>query len=677
MRNSLLRSSIYSAAIATALCALVCATPARADDLEGGFTRPPQEARPWVYWFWTNNVTSKDAISHEVEWLKAKGFGGAQLTSILRNVDLKGSPTFMSEPWRELFVHAVREMERCGLDLAFNPCNGWNMGGPWITASPQHACRVLTSSRLVVEGPRNFDGPLPAPEDTADYRDTNVIAFPLNAAAPVTASEVLQNYTLKASKEPLHYAHMKGNSPDMSSPPSFGQSAVNPLETAIPEKGASAVNPSDVVDLTEHLDAGGRLRWQVPVGRWMVIRMGHYMPTSRPFHLKIQSTPKDGKEQLVGLPRQEMQLDFLSAEALDRHFDHTVRTLIQDDLKGRPGSLKYVHTESFETGLFNWTEQFIAAFRSYRGYDPTPFLPALSNVLVGSPEVTERFLYDYRKTRSDLFRDGHYAWLLKRCRELGVNLTGQNGGPCNFIGPMDALELLGLCDAPQGEWRPAQTFASGDGRTFLPLRLAPHGSVFVVLRKRVETNAHGTGGENWPSLVPARTLEGPWEVRFDPQWGGPQRVVFDTLTDWTERPEPGIRFYSGQAIYRKTFDFGAPEKRGDRRWVLDLGDLKQMASVRLNGRELGIVWASPRQVDITRDLVASANELEIAVVNTWLNRIAGDYREKDQSKRWGPALGRGLYREDELVKSGLLGPVRILAAVTDDSALGRGRPSPE
>lgn len=145
-------------------------------------------------------------------------------------------------------------------------------------------------------------------------------------------------------------------------------------------------------------------------------------------------------------------MDFLSSAALDMHIDNTIRKIVTEDLKGRPGSFKYIHLESFEVGVFNWTEQFINAFRSYRGYDPTPYLPALCDVLVESPEVTERFLYDYRKTRSDLFRDRHYAHLLKRTHEYGLQVTGQNGGPANNIGPMDCLELLGLCDVPQAEF---------------------------------------------------------------------------------------------------------------------------------------------------------------------------------------------------------------------------------
>ena len=96
----------------------------------------------------------------------------------------------------------------------------------------------------------------------------------------------------------------------------------------------------------------------------------------------------------------------------------------------------------------------------------------------------------------------------------------------------------------------------------------------------------------------------------DPKWGGPEQVTFEALQDWTQRPEPGIKCYSGIAIYRKPFEFKPPTGT---RLFLDLGVVNDMARVRLNGKNLGVVWCAPWRVEITAAVKAGGNELEIGV----------------------------------------------------------------
>ena len=114
-------------------------------------------------------------------------------------------------------------------------------------------------------------------------------------------------------------------------------------------------------------------------------------------------------------------------------------------------------------------------------------------------------------------------------------------------------------------------------------------------------------------------MTGPWEVSFDPRWGGPGTVVFQELEDWITRAEEGVKYYSGTAIYRKTFD--APDAAAT---YLDLGAVKNLAHVRLNGEDLGIVWTAPWRVNVGKALRAKGNRLEIEVVNLWPNRLIGD-----------------------------------------------------
>jgi len=154
------------------------------------------------------------------------------------------------------------------------------------------------------------------------------------------------------------------------------------------------------------------------------------------------------------------------------------------------------------------------------------------------------------------------------------------------------------------------------------------------------------------------TIPGPWQVRFDPKWGAPDKVTFDKLTSWTQHSEPGIKFYSGKATYRTTFTF---EEKIDRRkeYWLDLGKVEDVgiARVRLNGRDLGILWTMPFRADISDVLKPGRNLLEADVINSWRNRLVGD-RDLSQSRRY-TKTNITIRPEWKLLESGLLGPVTI------------------
>ena len=237
-----------------------------------------------------------------------------------------------------------------------------------------------------------------------------------------------------------------------------------------------------------------------------------------------------------------------------------------------------------------------------------------------------------------------------------------------------------LWDPVTGEMRDLPEFKNADGQTELILKFGAAQSFFVVFRK----TAKPSPGSNFPAPAQVAEISGPWEVRFDPKWGGPASVKFDKLDDWTKRPEPGIRYYSGTATYQKTFDGAA----GNR---LDLGVVHHLAHVRLNGRDLGVIWTAPWQVGIPMGLLKpTGNQLEIEVTNVWANRLIGDEQEpadcewspghhfKDQGgflKRFPdwfvenkprPSQGRYCFttwnyfaKESPLVPSGLIGPVML------------------
>jgi hypothetical protein len=229
----------------------------------------------------------------------------------------------------------------------------------------------------------------------------------------------------------------------------------------------------------------------------------------------------------------------------------------------------------------------------------------------------------------------------------------------------------------------------------VPLSFAAAESWFVVFRKQIATSGKIAGGaKNFPELKLAGKIAGAWQVQFDPRWGGPNEpVTFTTLEDWTNRPEPGIKYFSGTAVYSKTFD--APElKTQNLKLFLDLGTVHALAEVWLNGKNLGVVWTAPWRVDISSAVKARGNKLEIKVTNVWANRLIGDEQQPADC-----AFGRGdmgfggplkefpdwflkgqprpskerftfttwnyFTKDSPLVSSGLLGPVTVAAESND------------
>ena len=217
-----------------------------------------------------------------------------------------------------------------------------------------------------------------------------------------------------------------------------------------------------------------------------------------------------------------------------------------------------------------------------------------------------------------------------------------------------------IWDPLTGETREAKAFIQKGGRTVVPLQFPPCGALFVVFRRSVPTTRSGPAESNFPAYEPVATLDGPWEVRFDPRWGGPESVKFDKLVSWTARPEESIRFYSGKATYRTEFDFVGP-LNGARKLLLDLGDVRDVgiARVRLNGKDLGVVWTPPFRVEITGALKQTGNSLEVDVTNSWRNRLVGD-RELPENRRF-TRTNIAIRKEWGLLDSGVLGLVQILA----------------
>lgn len=1055
------------------------ANPQATEDLAASFTKPPDSAKAWCYWWWLNGATSKEGITRDFEEMKRQGISGALLFDAGQaGPPAPRGPHFMSPQWREMFKYALGEADRRGIALAVNLCSGWNCGGPWVTA--EHAAKKLVGASAVVDGPGRLSMDLPQPETVQGfYRDIAVLACTLpEGASPkprLTASSNYPNYPPSLAEDGLDDTRWISNSdkPGMGPTPEkpeylqfdydkawraaglylmpysdCGPRAIEiqcsddgktyrtlrratvqpnrelvlPLDetqsahfrviflSSYPYRGQENWNVQvaeialltraelkdprlarkgvwqrdNMVDLAKFTDDTGRLTWDAPAGKWRVLRIGYTLHGNR--------------TKCVGSGPGGLEIDTMSAAAMDAHFAETGAKLIDDagSLVGK--TLQYFHIDSWELGQPTWTPRMRDEFQQRRGYDPLLFLPAVLGATVDDDEATRRFLFDYRRTAADLVAANYYG----RLRELTVagGLRGthpESGGPF-FDHWIDALECEGMNDIPMGEfwkrkvepagpvtWAPNQnptvkqaacaahiygkpicqaeaftymyagdwtstpwkmkdigdeafchgltryvlcfwvhqpilndipgyqwvnvgthfdpnitwwnmshgwltyiarcqsmlrqgrfvadfayfrgenipgfiaprnlqqpmrpagfdydavnaevlltrasaeggrlvlpdgmsyrylvlphdpswsvspvvlkkikelatrgvtvigprpTHAPGltnhpecdeqakkladslwpadsaesgqreigsgrliwgmtleevvqadgvapdiefrdanrqarldwihrrdrdceiyfvsnqsavaattdavfrvngkqpelwsavtgqirdlpdwraeDSRTIVPLAFAPRESYFVVFRKRAIVGP-SRDTKNFPELKPLAKIDGPWHVSFDPKWGGPESVVFEKLEDWTKRPEGGIRNYSGRAAYRKTFDLPENSRGESTRVFLDLGRVQDLATVRLNGKDLGVVWTAPWRVDITDSVTLAGNQLEIDVVNLWPNRLIGDAALPPEQRLTRTNVTT-YKRDSPLLPSGLLGPV-VLQAV--------------
>jgi hypothetical protein len=193
-----------------------------------------------------------------------------------------------------------------------------------------------------------------------------------------------------------------------------------------------------------------------------------------------------------------------------------------------------------------------------------------------------------------------------------------------------------------------------DGRTIVPLRFDSWDAYFIVFRENTTVQSYTSPPV---SESPVAQVGGTWNVRFQAGRGAPQSAAFKQLTSWPEHADPGIRYFSGTATYENAFDMRAIDKAG--RYFIDLGEVKNIAEVIVNGKNMGAAWKKPFRLDITEALKTGRNTIEIKVTNLWVNRLVGDAQPGVKNKITYTTMP--FYQADSpLLPSGLMGPVRIL-----------------
>jgi hypothetical protein len=161
-------------------------------------------------------------------------------------------------------------------------------------------------------------------------------------------------------------------------------------------------------------------------------------------------------------------------------------------------------------------------------------------------------------------------------------------------------------------------------------------------------------------LPEAMEVKGSWKLQFPPNWGAPESVNFDKLMSWTDSKVEGVKYFSGTGTYVKEFNLGGEFVATNRRIQLDLGQVRNLATVTLNGQNLGTLWKPPFVVDITPAAKRGTNRLEVKVTNLWPNRLIGD-KQLPEEKRFTWTTYDPYKADAPLLPSGLLGPVKLRA----------------
>ena len=367
-------------------------------DLVDGFRDPPPISRAQCWWQCHGSAFTKREIARQLEEFKAKGMGGVTIKDTIekprdeRTAPIEDIP-FMSAEWLDMFEHIVAECGRLGLIVRSRLGSGWNCGGPWVT--PEMASQaVRCAGPVAIEGPVRYSGPIPTEKGQP-------------ARAAIAAGEAFV-VAVSASRK-------------------------------------------------ERIDLSGRVRedltliWDVPEGQWELFSC---FSAPDPDGRAVMSSSGSG----AGLHH-----DHLSEEGTDLQLAHVAEPMLARLGSFDDTAFDGFNVDSWELGNPTWTPGFRQTFIDRRGYDPVPFLPLFARiatrhigrlVTIDNPAVEERrFLRDLRDTVSELVVETHYARISDWCREHGVALEGQAGGP--FVVPRDMLSSQGAVDIPMGEfWMP-------------------------------------------------------------------------------------------------------------------------------------------------------------------------------------------------------------------------------
>ncbi|MDR1676091.1 MAG: hypothetical protein LBR86_06460 [Tannerella sp.] len=462
------------------------------------FAQPGPENRPWVFWFWNNGNLTAEGITADLEAMQRAGIGGVLIMEVGQGAP-RGPVDFMGDRWRELYHFMLTEAERLGIEVDMNNDAGWNgSGGTWIT--PELGMQMLTWSDTRVTGPKKAGIILPEPPKKRDYyRDIAVFAFP----APADVSKL---DTIRVD---------------------------NPVASLRRKKldNRALIARDDLIDLSDKMAADGTLDWQAPDGNWIILRIGHTC-TGR----IVGPTPAgfDG-----------LECDKLSVAAAEAAFNGQIGRLVAENtaLSGQGKPFIATHIDSWENGTQTWTPLMREDFRQRRGYDIWKFLPVFAGYVIDSPDMTDRFLWDFRRTVSEMTLDCYAGTFRRMAHEHGLQLTIEA-----YDSPCDFLQFASMADEPVGEFWFGGSWVTEEGWRLFDCRgMASAGHIY---------GKNIIGAEAFTSTNTERWLQHPGTMKVlgDKAFGeGINRFIFHrySFQPWMD-VKPGLMMGPWGVHYERT-----------------------------------------------------------------------------------------------------------------------------
>ncbi|MDR0538735.1 MAG: glycosyl hydrolase [Tannerellaceae bacterium] len=452
------------------------------------FVSPPDAARPGVYWYFMDGNLSKDGITSDLVSMKEAGIGNVLFLEVNVGVP-RGNVNFMSEEWQSLFAHAVSEAKRLGIELTMGSGPGWaGSGAPWV--KPEQSMRNLVASDTTVKGPSMFDAVPAIPSlprqrhnfwplteklsalRDAYYEDVCVLAFPTP-----DNDERIADIGEKALYWRAPYSSMNG------------VKAFIPSGIDCPV-GSSGIDRSKIIDLTDKIDDSGRLKWEIPEGRWTIMRFGmrNNGVVSRP-------APEPG----LGF-----EVDKFDAGHLNSFFEDYYSNLLR--ITGKTGNVEksgwtMLHIDSWEMSSQNWSDNFRDEFTKRRGYDPLKCLPVYTGRVVENVEVSERFLWDVRQTAMELVVENYGARFRKLGEKYGFKLSIQ---PYD-MNPASDFDLGAAADVPGCEF-----WTEGQGYNCVYACTEATSVAHIYGRPVVEAESFTAQGNSWEMYPGNVKNQGDW-----------------------------------------------------------------------------------------------------------------------------------------------------------------------
>lgn len=600
-----------------------------ADPLADGFANPPQQTKPWCYWYWISDNISKEGITKDLEAMARFGIGEALVGNIFLDDVPAGKIKVFTPEWWSLIEHAMREGGRTGVNIGLFNCPGWSQsGGPWI--KPEQTMRYLTSSEILVTGPMKYAQKLPVPN--AQFQDVALLAFPAPQAdsdtltakkthvtcvpAVVDANkiadgdsstsiefpkgagrgknsfsiefEVAEPFTARsleiipaeeafsadcevlaanadgnfrsvrqfkcdrsnmatgvgfmprgpvaisipattANKFRVVFANVNGGGKprlaeitisgaarlELFVEKQLGKMHPTPLpmwDTYLwptqpePDMASLVIPQKGVRDLSKNLSKDGTLTWDVPPGKWIILRTG--------------MTPTGMKNSPASPEGQGFEVDKMNRALAQYHFDSFIGEVLKRVPASERKSFTRVVADSYEMGSQNWTDGFDVQFQKRYGYDPKPWLPVLTGRLVGSADQSERFLWDLRRIVADRVATDYVGGLRDASKSHGLGLWLENYGHWGF--PSEFLKYGSASDRIGGEYwvtgdlgsiecRAASSCANTYGKAFVSAESFTGGPPFQSSPSSLKARGDWAFCEGINHFVLHVYIEQPWE----------------------------------------------------------------------------------------------------------------------------------------------------------------------